>query len=116
MVRSMSKTVMGVPVPSIPPDKSDVYLQALAEESTRRQAADINLREDIQNVHNEVKRLDSKFDELKESVEVESKETRAVTRDAVNHAKTWIGVVLAIAASIGPEVISWAKKVWALSP
>lgn len=74
-------------------NRVNVYLQALKAESERRQTAD-------EAINGRLDRLDSQFDELREEVKNES----AATRGTVGKAKIWLGIIVSVAASAGPEV------------
>lgn len=96
---------MGVPLPE-DSDSLNVYLSVVKDESERRQLADEHLNERLDGIETDVKRVDSKFDELREDYERESKETRG----SIGKAKIWIGIIVSVAASAGPELIGWLKS------
>lgn len=81
-------------------DRLNIYLRSLKDESERRKRADDHIHERLDDVSGDVKRLDSKFDELREDVRAESK----ATRGTVGKAKIWLGIIVSVAASGGPDV------------
>jgi IS1 family transposase len=80
---------------------SDVYLDALKEESERRQKGDKTLHEKIDSYHSELK---SDIEELKSDSHA--------TRKSLRGAKSFLAAVMLLTSAIGPELARWISSIF----
>jgi DNA-binding transcriptional regulator GbsR (MarR family) len=115
--------VLGVPVKvaaeTTPGGRMDLYLVALKDESNRRQLADRELSREVADQRSDFSELRAEvkadMSEVKADVAVIKGDLSKITL-GMKGGKVFLGVLVTLAASFGPEIVKIIKHLIGFSP